>query len=147
MVSGEVSTSASVLPARLHVSSDEEDKEEDEESGHDDDEEDVDDTNHSVLPKDSVHTKSPGRRSEREEIWKYVRRITDHDLSDHVMKTDCTHDIGVIHPELNHGFMEYMRASYPDTLLSEFKVTDTHVHSHGGVGGLDDDEDDEHDEV
>ncbi len=35
-VSGEVSASATVLPVRLHVSSDEEDKEEDEESGHDD---------------------------------------------------------------------------------------------------------------
>jgi hypothetical protein len=25
---------------------------------------------------------------------------------------------------MNHEFMEYMRASYPDTLLSEFKETD-----------------------
>jgi len=89
--SGEVSASASVLPARLHVSSDEEDKEEDEESGHDDDEEDVDDTNHAALPKDAVRANSPGRRSQRAEIWKHVRRIADHDLPDHVMKTDCTH--------------------------------------------------------
>ena len=34
--SGEVSASASVLPARVHVSRDEDDKVEDEESGHDD---------------------------------------------------------------------------------------------------------------
>ena len=78
-VSGEVSTSPNVLPTRSHVSSDEEDKEEDEESGHDDDEEDVDDINHAALPKDVVRANSPGRRSQREEIWKHVRRITDHE--------------------------------------------------------------------
>ncbi len=43
--------------------------------------------------------------------------------------------------------MEYMRTSYPDTPLSEFKVSDTYVRAHGDVGGLDDDEDDEDDEV
>ncbi len=52
--SGEISASHSVLPARLHVSRDEEDKEEDEESGHDDDEEDVDNINHVALTKDLV---------------------------------------------------------------------------------------------
>jgi hypothetical protein len=44
---------------------------------------------------------------------------------------------------MNDEFMEYMRASYPDTPLSEFKTTDTYVHDHGGVDPLDDDEDDE----
>jgi hypothetical protein len=44
---------------------------------------------------------------------------------------------------MNHGFMEYMRTSYPDTPLSEFKSADTYVCAHGGVEGLDDDEDDE----
>jgi hypothetical protein len=48
---------------------------------------------------------------------------------------------------MNHEFMEYMRASYPDTPLSEFKTTDMYVHAHGGVEGLDDDEDDEDDET
>ena len=72
--SGEVSASASVLSARVHVSSDEEDKEEDEESGHHDDEEDVDDINHAALPKDAARPNSPGRRSQREEIWKHVCR-------------------------------------------------------------------------
>ncbi len=57
--SGEVSVSPSVLPARVHVSSDEDDKEEDEESGHDDDEEDVDDINHVALPKGAVRGNSP----------------------------------------------------------------------------------------
>jgi hypothetical protein len=47
---------------------------------------------------------------------------------------------------MNREFMEYMRASYPDTPLSEFKAADTYVRAHGGVEGLDDDEDDEDDE-
>ena len=44
---------------------------------------------------------------------------------------------------MNREFMEYMRASYPDTPLSEFKVADTYVRARGGVDTLDDDEDDE----
>jgi hypothetical protein len=44
---------------------------------------------------------------------------------------------------MNHEFMEYMRAGYPDTPLSEFKTADTYVHSHGGFHVLDDDEDDD----
>jgi hypothetical protein len=44
---------------------------------------------------------------------------------------------------MNHEFMEYVRASYPDTPLSEFKVADTYVRVHGGVETLEDDEDDE----
>ena len=47
---------------------------------------------------------------------------------------------------MNREFMEYMRVSYPDTPLSEFKSADTYVRVHGDVGGLDDDEDDEDDE-
>jgi len=44
---------------------------------------------------------------------------------------------------MNREFMEYMRTSYPDTPLSEFKTTDTCVRARGGVETLDDDEDDE----
>ncbi len=44
---------------------------------------------------------------------------------------------------INHDVMEYMRVSYPDTPLSEFKSADTYVRTHGGVDALDDDEDDE----
>jgi hypothetical protein len=40
-------------------------------------------------------------------------------------------------------FIDYLRSSYPDTPLSEFKSVDTYVHTHGGVVALDDDEDDE----
>jgi hypothetical protein len=46
---------------------------------------------------------------------------------------------------MNREFMEYMRVSYPDTPLSEFKEADTYVRVHGGLEGLDDDEDDEND--
>ena len=44
---------------------------------------------------------------------------------------------------MNHEFMEYMRASYPNTPLSEFKEAGTYVRAHGGVDAFDDDEDDE----
>ena len=45
--------------------------------------------------------------------------------------------------QMNHEFMEYMRETYLDTPLSEFKTADTYVYSHGGVDALEDDEDDE----
>ena len=44
---------------------------------------------------------------------------------------------------MNREFMEYMRVSYPDTPLSEFKVADTYVRTRGGLEVLDDDEDDD----
>ena len=44
---------------------------------------------------------------------------------------------------MNREFMEYMRTSYPDTPLSEFKSADTYVRVRGGVETLDDDEDDQ----
>ena len=46
---------------------------------------------------------------------------------------------------MNNEFMEYMRATYPDTpgSLSEFKAADTYVRPRGGVEALDDDEDDQ----
>ena len=45
---------------------------------------------------------------------------------------------------MNREFMdsEYMRSSYPDTPLSEFRAVDTYVHTHGCVESLEDDEDD-----
>ncbi len=45
--------------------------------------------------------------------------------------------------QMNHEFIEYMRTSYPDTPLSEFKEADTYVRAHGGVDTVHDDEDDE----
>jgi hypothetical protein len=44
---------------------------------------------------------------------------------------------------MNRDFMEYMRASYPDTPLSEFRAVDTYVCDQGGLHALEDDEDDE----
>ena len=44
---------------------------------------------------------------------------------------------------MNREFMEYMRATYPNTPLLEFKAADPYVCVHGGVDALDDDEDDE----
>ncbi len=44
---------------------------------------------------------------------------------------------------MNREFMEYMRTTYPNTPLSEFKEADTYVRVHGGVHALHDDEDDE----
>ncbi len=44
---------------------------------------------------------------------------------------------------MNLGFMEYMRSSYPDTPLSEFRAVDTYARAHGGVEDLEDDQDDE----
>ena len=46
---------------------------------------------------------------------------------------------------MNHGFMEYMRKTYPNTPLSEFRVADAYVHTHG-LDTLVDDEEEEKDE-
>jgi hypothetical protein len=73
------------------VSVDEEVNEEDEESEYADDEEDVDEINHVTLSKETVHTHSPRRRSHRSPLWSHVRSITNHDVSEHGLKVDCTH--------------------------------------------------------
>ncbi len=44
---------------------------------------------------------------------------------------------------MNREFMEYMRANYPDTPLSEFKTVDTYVRVRGGLETFDDDEEDD----
>jgi hypothetical protein len=44
---------------------------------------------------------------------------------------------------MNREFMEYMRSTFPDTPLSEFKEADTYVRARGGLETFDDDEDDE----
>ena len=46
---------------------------------------------------------------------------------------------------MNHGFMDYMRKTYPNTPLSEFKVSDSYVRTHG-LDDLVDDEEEEKDE-
>ncbi len=57
------------------------------------------------------------------------------------LKSEENHMLGKL--RMNHEFMENMRATYPDTPLSEFKSADTYVCAHGGVETLEDDEDDE----
>jgi len=57
------------------------------------------------------------------------------------LKAKEIHMIVMIH--MNRDFMKYMRATYPDTPLSEFKAVDTYVCDRGGVETLDDDEDDQ----
>jgi hypothetical protein len=44
---------------------------------------------------------------------------------------------------MNREFMEYMRSTFPDTPLSEFKAGDAYVRARGGLETFDDDEDDE----
>jgi hypothetical protein len=57
------------------------------------------------------------------------------------LKTEGIHLLVML--RMNHEFMEYMRTTYPDTPLSEFKVTDTYLRTRGGLEVLDDDEDDD----
>ena len=46
---------------------------------------------------------------------------------------------------MNRGFMEYMRKTYPNTPLSEFRAADAYVLTHG-LDALVDDEEEEKDE-
>ena len=48
---------------------------------------------------------------------------------------------------MNHGFMEYMRKTYPNTPLSEFKTADVYVRTHGLVVLVDDEEEENDEEV
>jgi hypothetical protein len=41
---------------------------------------------------------------------------------------------------MNFGFMEYMRKTYPNTPLSEFRVADAYVRTHGLDALVDDEE-------
>ena len=55
------------------VSGDEEDKDEDEELAHDDDDEqDVDEINHTQLPKEVVRAHSPSRRVRGAVVWSVI---------------------------------------------------------------------------
>jgi len=86
----EVSVSVS-LPGEETVTPEEEENDEKSESGHIDDEEDVDDINHETLPKEAVRANTPTQRPQREDIWKHVRRIGNHDVPDRGMNAECTH--------------------------------------------------------
>ena len=71
------------------ICSDEDDKDEDEDPGHVDDDDEDDEIIHETLPKEAVHAHTPSRREHRSTLWKYLRRIDRHDLSEHGMKEHC----------------------------------------------------------
>jgi hypothetical protein len=48
---------------------------------------------------------------------------------------------------MNHGFIEYMRKTYPNTPFPEFKITDDYVRTHGLDGLVDDKEEEKDEEV
>ena len=78
-------------PASAAVHEEEEENNEDEEAGNSDDDEDMDDINHTTLPKEVVRPNTPTMRPQTADIWKHVSRIAKHDVSDRAMKTECTH--------------------------------------------------------
>ena len=53
------------------------------------------------------------------------------------LKAEDIHMLVMI--RMNHEFIEYMRTSYPDIPLAEFKSADTYVRARGGVESLDED--------
>ena len=55
------------------------------------DDEDMDDINHTALPKEVVRPNTPTVRPQTADIWKHVSRIAKHDVPDRAMKTECTH--------------------------------------------------------
>jgi hypothetical protein len=59
------------------------------------------------------------------------------------MRTMRSTNMFKVYFRMNREFLEYMRVSYLDTPLSDFRAADTYVRAHGGVQALDDDEDDE----
>ena len=78
-------------PASAAVHEEEEENNEDEEAGNSDDDEDMDDINHTALPKEVVRPNTPTMRPQTVDIWKHVSRIAKHDVPDGAMKTECTH--------------------------------------------------------
>ncbi len=96
----------------------EEEKDEDVESGNSDDDENMDDINHTALPKEAVRPNSPTMRPQTEDIWKHVSRIAKHDVPDRAMKTECTH---VCVYRLDDG--EDGEKRYCNTSLNLFRVS------------------------
>ena len=78
-------------PASAAVHEEEEENNEDEEAGNSDDDEDMDDINHTALPKEVVRPNTPTMRPQTADIWKHVSRIAKYDVPDRAMKTECTH--------------------------------------------------------
>ena len=86
------------------ASADEEEKGEDEELAHDDDKEDEDEINHTQLDKEVVHTPSPRRRVQKDPVWKHLKCISKHNVSDREIQEDCTHIcVGAPRDRQHHG--------------------------------------------
>jgi hypothetical protein len=102
--------------------SDEEEEKEDEDSGHADDEEDVDDINHVSLPKEEVRANRPTQRPQREDIWKNVRRIANHDVPDRGLNAECTHVC--VYPLEDGGDCEKRFCNTPLKLFRSSKCKD-----------------------
>ena len=58
---------------------------------HDDDEQDVDDINHTQLPKEELRDHSPNRRRRGVPVWQHLKHITKYNLPDRPINADCTH--------------------------------------------------------
>jgi hypothetical protein len=92
MGSGGVGASVSMHSVGSGVSGDELDKDEDEELEYDDDDEqDVDEINHTLLPKEAVRAHSPIRRTRGALVCQNLKRISKYNLSDWAITVDCTH--------------------------------------------------------
>jgi hypothetical protein len=58
---------------------------------HDDDEQDVDDINHTQVPKETVRTHSPSKRRRGAPVGQHLKRIDKYNLPDRPINADCTH--------------------------------------------------------
>jgi hypothetical protein len=144
-----VSVDVSMMPAGSPICSDEDDKDEHEDSGHVDDDilrseslriQHGKSAKFGYLPMMTVATLGAlNAESFCERVLSCVKLVVS-DL--HVsLKADEIRILVIL--RMNHEFTEYMRASYPDTPLSDFRAADTYVRANGGFQALDDDDDDE----
>ena len=130
--SGGVGATVSMLLTRYSVSGDsddEQDKDEEEELVQDDDEQMM-----TVATLGDLNTESFCER-----VLSCLKLV----VSDLHVRVKSDEIRMLVMLRMNREFMEYMRSTYPNTLLSEFKTADEYVCVHVGVHALDDDEDDE----
>ncbi len=66
----------------------------------------------------------------------YVFNTSSYPNTSSYLTCEPTERLQLVILQMNREFKDYMRTSYPDTPLSEFKVTDTYVCAHGGVETL-----------
>ena len=77
-------------------------------------------------------------------VWSVATGTQKEELDGEGFSTEKAEEIRMlVMLRMNREFMEYMRSTFPDTPLSEFKAADTYVRARGGLETLDDDEEDE----